>query len=571
VTRFWDEAYPSAPLTDAQATSLRAMARDTTHPNSPVAAFVLGRRVRRAQFEVVLGELPDSRLEDFARGAIGRAPTDGPTTLGRLAPLLDRPAPSSVVAVLVQRYHLPLGVLHGLPVRWLASADVTEQLIGARLAAAPDADSISPAVIAGLQPIALSVLARSLKDRAADVRHGFEAQALALLGERVALHPRSWANTFRTVMETADFEDQSVRLAFEDQVLRIEGTRIEPASVNAAFRCAVAVTADRWLSGDRVMRCAEGTERWRSLAARAERLGAESPPRDPVARLNAILREAGGDVRVLEAVTRVATRAEGASDPTILQTLARSNEPGVLAELLEGLVALVDRTNARTPALRKGIVDRYLTPALRQRVLRAPFELPEEASIEARTHAIELIQRIGEPLPVPPGTSRAIRALIHPDASVTPDPPPESTPRTLARLRVRTTAGSFVLTLRGDTAPRAVQVTLDAARAGRYRGTSFHRVVPWFVAQGGDPRGDGYGGADRVVPTEVSGESFARGAVGVPLGGLDSGGMQLFVMLADAPHLDARYPWIGTVTEGMTTVDRLMIGDVIEEVTVLEP
>lgn len=568
---FWHEAYPTAPLTEARATALRALARDVTRRESAVAAFVLGRRIRRAQYETVLGELPEARLEDFARGAVGRAPTDAPVSLGRLGPLLDRPAPSSIVAVLVQRFHLPLGVLHGTPARWLASADLTEQLIGARLAAAPDADSIPPMVIAGLHPVALSTLARSLKDRAPDVRHGFESQALTLVGERLALHPRSWANTFRTLLETADFTDEAVRLALEDQVLRTESVRIDPPSVNAAFRCAVAVTADRWLTGERVMRCAEGTERWRSLAARAERLGTESPPRDPVARLNAILREAGGDVRVLEAVARVATRAEGAGDPTILQTLARSNEPGVLSELLEGLVEMVDRTTARTPALRRGIIDRTLTPALRQRVLRAPFEMPEEAGIEARTHAIALIQRLGEPMPAPAGASRAIQSLLRPDASISPDPTPESAPRVAARLRVRTSAGTFVLRLRGDSAPRAVQVTLDAARGGRYRGTGIHRVVPWFVAQGGDPRGDGYGGADRITPTEVSGESFARGTLGVPLGGLDSGGMQLFVMLADAPHLDARYPWIGEVSEGMTVVDRLMIGDLIEDVTVLEP
>lgn len=568
---FWHEAYPSAPLGDARATALRALARDPSNRASAVAAFVLGKRVRRAQFETVLGELPDARLEDFARGALGRTPNDGPAALGRLAPLLDRPVPSPVVAVMVQRFRLPLGGLHGLPIRWLASSDLTEQLIGARLAAAPDADSISPNLIAGLQPIALALLAVSLKERTPDVRHGFEAQALALLGERLALHPRSWANAFRAVLENADFSDQSVRLALEDQIPRVEGVRIEPPSVNAAFRCAVAVVADRWLTGDRVMRCAEGTERWRSLAARAERLGTETPPRDPVARLQAILREAGGDARVLEAVARVATRAEGASDPAILQSLARSNEPGVLSELLEGIVVMLDRTNARTPALRKAVVDRYLTPALRQRLLRAPFELPEEAGIEARTNAIELIRRLGEPMPAPAGASRAIQALVHPDAGVTPDPTPGTRPEVLARLRVRTSAGTFVLRLRGDTAPRGVQITLAAAREGRYRGTMFHRVVPGFVAQGGDPRGDGYGGTDRITPTEVSGESFVRGALGVPLGGIDSGGMQLFIVLADAPALDARYPWIGEVAEGMTTVDRLMIGDVIEEVTALEP
>ncbi|MEZ4393191.1 MAG: peptidylprolyl isomerase [Polyangiales bacterium] len=552
---FWHEGYPSGTLPQGRVTALRALARDPSLPESATAAFVLGRRVPRAQLESVLGEIPEARLEDFVRGMMGRVPADGPAALGRLAALLDRPTPSGVTAALVQRFKLPLGGLHGLPLRWLASSQLDEQLIGAQLAASPDADSLSPALITGLHPIALSTLARSMKGRSPDVRHGFEAQALALLGERVALHPRSWANGVRTLLETADFDDAAVRLAFADQVPRLEGVRLDPPSVGAAFRCAVAVVADRVLSGERVMRCAEGSERWRSLAARAERIAAETPPREPVARLQAVLREAGGEFRVLEAVARAATHTEGAADPALLQSLARTNEPGVLAELLEGLVGIVER-GARAPTPRRILLDRMLTAPVRQRLLRAPFELPEETAIEARTHALVLTRLLGEPTPVPAGVSRAIQAVVHPELGVTPDSAPAGAPVVAARLRVRTTAGSFVLSLRGDTAPQALRVTLDAARAGRYRGTLWHRVVPWFVAQGGDPRGDGYGGTDRIVRTEVSGERFARGSVGVPLGGLDSGGMQWFVMLADAPSLDARYPWIGTVTEGMSVVDR---------------
>lgn len=567
---FWHEAYPSAPLSEARTTALRSIARALTNPDSSTAAFVLGRRLPRTQLETVLGEIPEGRLEDFARGIAGRATADGPAALGRLAPLLERANPSAVVAAVVHRFRLPLGGLHGLPPRWLASSSMDEQLIGAFLAAAPDADSISPALIAGLHPVALSILARSLKDRSPDVRHGFEAQAIALLGERAVLHPRSWANPLRTLLESADFEDAAVRLALADQMPRLDSVRLDPPSVNAAFRCAVAVVADRWIAGERVMRCAEGTERWRSLVARAERIAAETPPRAPAERLQAILREAGGEFRVLESVARAATHTVGASDGALLQSLARSNEPGVLAELLEGMVGIIER-GARTTATRRQLLDRLLTVSVRQRVLRAPFELPEEASIEARAHALELTRLIGEPVPVPAGVSRAIQTVIHPELQVTPDSAPHAEENIAARLRVRSSAGSFVISLRGDTAPQGIRVILDAASAGRYRGTMWHRVVPWFVAQGGDPRGDGYGGTDRIVRTEVSGERFARGAVGIPLGGIDSGGMQWFVMLADAPSLDGRYPWVGTITEGTTTLDRIMVGDLIEEVTVLEP
>ncbi len=124
--------------------------------------------------------------------------------------------------------------------------------------------------------------------------------------------------------------------------------------------------------------------------------------------------------------------------------------------------------------------------------------------------------------------------------------------------------GLVVIELTEDAAPQAAGVVIEAAQGGRYNGTTFHRVVPGFVAQGGDPRGDGYGGTSRIVPTELSGMTFDRGSVGIALAGLDTGGMQFFIVTADAPHLDARYPWIGRVVEGMEIVDELMEGDVIE-------
>ena len=91
-------------------------------------------------------------------------------------------------------------------------------------------------------------------------------------------------------------------------------------------------------------------------------------------------------------------------------------------------------------------------------------------------------------------------------------------------------------------------------------------MVPAFVAQGGDPRGDGYGGTDQITVTQVGAAPFQRGAVGIALAGPDTGGMQFFVMLADAPHLDGRYPYIGRVVEGMSVADRWMIGDTLQRV-----
>ena len=96
-------------------------------------------------------------------------------------------------------------------------------------------------------------------------------------------------------------------------------------------------------------------------------------------------------------------------------------------------------------------------------------------------------------------------------------------------------------------------------------------MVPGFVVQGGDPHGDGYGGTETTVSTELSLSDFSTGSVGIPLAGLDTGGQQLFIVLADAPHLDGRYPWVGRVVRGMEVVEGLLVGDVIRHVSVVGP
>ena len=94
-------------------------------------------------------------------------------------------------------------------------------------------------------------------------------------------------------------------------------------------------------------------------------------------------------------------------------------------------------------------------------------------------------------------------------------------------------------------------------------------MVPGFVVQGGDPRGDGYGGSRYLVPCEWSNLRYERGTVGIALAGKDTGGSQLFIAHEAPRHLDARYTVIGRVIEGMEVVDLLLPGDRIESVEVL--
>ena len=86
---------------------------------------------------------------------------------------------------------------------------------------------------------------------------------------------------------------------------------------------------------------------------------------------------------------------------------------------------------------------------------------------------------------------------------------------------------------------------------------TFHRVVPDFVVQGGDPRGDGWGGPGFALRDELSLEPYVPGLVGLALDGQDTGGSQLFVTLTRQPHLDGRYPVIGRLAGGLDVAGRL--------------
>jgi cyclophilin family peptidyl-prolyl cis-trans isomerase/HEAT repeat protein len=135
-----------------------------------------------------------------------------------------------------------------------------------------------------------------------------------------------------------------------------------------------------------------------------------------------------------------------------------------------------------------------------------------------------------------------------------------------ARLVVTTEKGEFEIELYNDDAPLTSANLFNLARRGFFRGLSFHRVVPDFVAQGGDPRGDGNGGPGYTIRCEINNRPYARGVVGMALSGKDTGGSQFFVTAAPQPHLDGRYTAFGEVTKGQEVVDALLEGDLITEV-----
>ena len=95
-----------------------------------------------------------------------------------------------------------------------------------------------------------------------------------------------------------------------------------------------------------------------------------------------------------------------------------------------------------------------------------------------------------------------------------------------------------------------------------------HRLVPDFVAQAGDPRGDGEGGPGYTIRDELNEEPYLRGTVGMALDYRDTGGSQFFITYSPQPHLDARYTVFGRVVSGMDVVDKLTQWDVLRRVRV---
>lgn len=131
------------------------------------------------------------------------------------------------------------------------------------------------------------------------------------------------------------------------------------------------------------------------------------------------------------------------------------------------------------------------------------------------------------------------------------------------RITFRTTKGSFTIRLRKEDAPFTVLAFYKLVEQGFYNGLSFHRVVPDFVIQGGDPRGDGWGGPGFTIRSEWSLVNFERGSVGMASSGKDTEGCQFFITHIPAPQLDGRYTLFATVTSGMEVVDRIQAGDKI--------
>lgn len=232
--------------------------------------------------------------------------------------------------------------------------------------------------------------------------------------------------------------------------------------------------------------------------------------------------------------------------------------PGAEAALFEAYKIGIgdDAYNARAAAL--AALSRYdakvAVPALEQGLADRDWAVRVRAAelLRGLDASVDVAGRI-RPAPAR-STDYAAQRLVAPTVS----------PHVL----LETDKGTIEIELAVLDAPQACDSFLRLARDGFFSGTAIHRVVPNFVVQDGDPRGDGEGGPGYTLRDEINQRPYLRGTVGMALEWADTGGSQWFITHSPQPHLDGRYTVIGHVVTGMDVVDRLQQWDVIRRVSV---
>ncbi len=141
-------------------------------------------------------------------------------------------------------------------------------------------------------------------------------------------------------------------------------------------------------------------------------------------------------------------------------------------------------------------------------------------------------------------------------------------PTVSPRAYIDTSKGAIEIALAVLDAPITTHNFARLAERGFFNGLRIHRVVPDFVVQDGDPRGDGNGGPGYTIRDELNDLPYLRGTVGMALSGPDTGGSQWFIAHSPQPHLDARYTVFGHVVAGMDVVDKLTQDDTIVRIRV---
>jgi HEAT repeat protein/cyclophilin family peptidyl-prolyl cis-trans isomerase len=266
------------------------------------------------------------------------------------------------------------------------------------------------------------------------------------------------------------------------------------------------------------------------------------------------------------APTATATLIErlNADDPVVRQSAAAGLARLKAASAVDALVAAYARA------------EKDPTYVARAAILSAVVELNREAAAPLIERALadhDWAMRVrATQLLGPSSTTRDILHRIRPAPAIGPaelnELGPMINPSVSPIAHIETVKGVIQIELAVLDAPRAVANFTSLARRNFLGGTPFHRVVPNFVAQDGDPRGDGEGSPGYTIRDEINQRPYLRGTVGMALDWQDTAGSQFFITHSPQPHLDARYTVFGQVVQGMDVVDRLQQGDQIRSVRI---
>jgi cyclophilin family peptidyl-prolyl cis-trans isomerase/HEAT repeat protein len=354
-----------------------------------------------------------------------------------------------------------------------------------------------------------------------------------------------------------------------DSLVDVVGDR-DPLIRAAALRSASALDPEGFVT---ILSGLDPDPDWRTRAALASLLG-ELPRQTALPRLTRMLDDT--DQRVIAAVLTALVKIGAPNAGDILLDHLKADDPVVRAASASGIGEL------RLPAGAQAL------PAAYQFGLRDATYVARAAAIEAFSkYGISVARSLLDAALADKDWAVRVRAAAllkqgepSSDASdrIRPAPTrmaPESyraanltSPAVSTQVFIDTDRGTIQIELAVLDAPLTVDNFIALARRGFFNGLTFHRVVPDFVIQGGDPRGDGEGGPGYTMRNEINEQPYLRGTVGIALDWADTGGSQFFITHSPQPHLDAKYTVFGRVIAGMDVVDKIQQGDVMRRVRV---
>ena len=341
-----------------------------------------------------------------------------------------------------------------------------------------------------------------------------------------------------------------------------------PAVRGAAIRALAAVDSETFLT---TLSGMDPDRDWTVRTAQAEALAA-LPGAQGEARLVSMLQDR--DQRVIPAVLRALVSAKAPDAERVLLDRLKADDFVVRETAASGLAAI------RAPNAVPALVDAYratagdstyvaraailtalntLDPAAARPLLEMALQDKDwavrvKAAMLLRDQGIAAPAATMRPAPVRPVDDATRQYLLAPPFS--------------PHAFIETDRGTIEIELAVTDAPLTVANFIDLAHKGFFNGTAIHRVVPDFVVQDGDPRGDGEGGPGYTIRDELNELPYLRGTVGMALDWKDTGGSQFFITHSPQPHLDARYTAFGRVVNGIEIVDRIQPWDVIRRVQI---